>query len=115
MLKSILEWYVYIEDINRKKITAYNIFDHPGFKEDCDYAWERYKHDYVDGFTKFDKAVKDSLRYYFWGKCEWEMILSGWPPCKTFNNKKVSVYDQVRLNWNHFISYVWRFYKYDFE
>ena len=85
------------------------------------------------------------LRYYFWCKCEWELIieitedshifLSPWCGCrdpenvkinvtddstldwKTFadkhiirqiiNKAKIDIYDQVMINWDKFVEYVW--------
>lgn len=45
--------------------------------------------------------------YYFWSKCEWEIIISGWPPRDDFNDAKIDVYDQVKLNWDKFVDYTW--------
>lgn len=50
--------------------------------------------------------------YYFWSKCEWEIILSDFPPSKKFQEKKVDVYEQVMLNWDIFINYVWNQYNF---
>ena len=98
-----LEWNVYVEYINHRRIEIYNIFEHAGFKEDCDKAWKEYK----DNSQKFAECVKRSLMYYFWSKCEWEIILSDFFPSDSFKKEKIDVYDQVRLNWNIFINYVW--------
>ena len=45
--------------------------------------------------------------YYFWSKCEWEIILSDWPPSDTFCKEKIDVFDQVMLNWDIFVDYIW--------
>lgn len=101
-----MEWYVYIENINRKCIEKYNIFEHYSFLEDIKKAYKE-----ADGnFQLFENKVKSSLTYYFWSKCEWEIILSDWPPSPEkfgFKKEKVDVYSQVMLNWNIFINYVW--------
>lgn len=49
--------------------------------------------------------------YYFWSKCEWEIILSDFPPSDRFKKKKVDVYEQVMLNWDKFINYLWKYYE----
>lgn len=103
-----LEWNVYVENINRRQIEVYNIFEHGGFKKDCDKAYKEYK----NSFQKFTESVKRSLMYYFWSKCEWEIILSDFPPSDRFKKKKIDVYDQVMLNWNLFINYVWEQYNF---
>lgn len=97
-----LEWNVYITNFNTKRIIAYNIFNHYGFWVGCAMAYKDW-----DDRKKFEKEVQNELMYYFRSKCEWEIILSSWPPYKEFNDEKVSVYDQVMLNWDKFIEYLW--------
>ena len=104
-----LEWNVFVENINRQCIEKYNIFDHAAFRNDCDAAWKEYK----DNFSKFKEAVQRSMMYYFWSKCEWEVIVSGFPPSRKFHDAKIDVYEQVYINWDKFINYLWRYYKYD--
>ena len=101
-----LKWNVIIGDFNHKDIETYNIFDHDYFKEYCDKAWKNYKND----FNSFSKEVKRNLMYYFWSKCEWEVIVSHWPPSERFEDKKIDVYEQVMMNWNVFIVYLWNYY-----
>lgn len=101
-----LKWNVYIGNFNKREIETYNIFEHWKFKEDCDKAWKKYKTD----FHAFSKEVKSSLMYYFWGKCEWEVTIHHWPPNENFRDKKIDVFEQVMLNWDVFIVYVWNTY-----
>ena len=99
----MLEWNVFIEDFNGKRITTYNIFNHYGFLSDIGKNKHLSKEEFID-------KLKSSLMYYFWSKCEWEVILSDWPPSpkeRGFKQEKVDVYRQVRLNWNVFTEYVW--------
>lgn len=98
----MLEWNVYIEDWNNKTIIAHNVFNHYSFMEDCRKIAKKYKER-----DEFEHQIRSSLMYYYWSKCEWEIILSGWPATDNFDEKKIDVYDQVAMNWNHFIDYVW--------
>jgi hypothetical protein len=98
-----LIWKVYIENFNAKRIEQYNVFDHFKFSEEVKVAYKEHK----DDFDAFSVSVQRSLMYYFWSKCEWEIILSHWPPRKDAREEKIDVYDQVRLNWDHFCDYVW--------
>lgn len=98
-----MKWNVFYSDWNGKKIKTYNIFDHYGFRDDCNKAWKEYKND----FDKFEKKVRDSLLYYFWAKCEWEIIISPFPPNDKIKESKIDVYQQVMLNWNVFIKELW--------
>ena len=107
------EWYVIIENVNAKKIEKYNIFNHASFLNDCDKAWKDNHKDHENGFAKFEESVRRSMMYYFWSKCEWEVIVSGFPPSRKFHDAKIDVYEQVYINWDKFINYLWRYYKYD--
>ena len=99
----MLEWNVYVEDVNAQKIVVYNIFRHTFFVRDCKKALKEHKED-KDSFLE---EVRKELMYYFWSKCEWEIILSDFPPSGRFKEEKVDVYDQVRLNWKVFSEYLW--------
>ena len=100
----MLEWNVYIEDFNSKEIRTFNIFNHYSFnKKLIEIRDKRRKNK-----TKFIEEVRKALMYYFWSKCEWEIVLKDWPPSDNFKDKKISVYDQINLNWNIFIEYLWK-------
>lgn len=104
-----LKWFVFIEDINGKQIRTYNIFEHKDFMEDCDCALENYKNKHHN-FAKFYEDIDKILMYYFWCKCEWEIVISNFPPSDSFKNKKVDVYQQVKINWDKFIDYLFSWY-----
>ena len=99
----VLEWNVYIGGFNSRRIEVYNIFDHGGFLGDCKKAARKYAKD-RDAFAD---AVHRSLQYYFWSKCEWEIIIDHWPHHDAWKDAKVDVYAQVMLNWDRFADYVW--------
>ena len=99
----MLEWNVYVGDFNAKKIETHNVFHHTRFVEDCRKAAKKFK----DDKAAFAEEVRHSLMYYYWSKCEWEVIISHWPPAKGFDDSKVDVYSQVMLNWDRFIDYLW--------
>ena len=98
-------WNVYVENFNRKCIEPYNILNHSSFSADIEKAYKKHK----DDFDAFSEAVKRSLMYYYWSKAEWEIILGPWCGAKSGKDMeiKVDVYDQVMLNWETFIKYVW--------
>lgn len=99
-----LEWNVLYENFNARKIESFNIFDHYSFNEDVKKLFRKYK----DDRKTFEEEVLSSLRYYFWSKCEWEIIVSDWPPSKQKPIEvKIDVFDQVMLNKQIFLDYVW--------
>ena len=98
-----LSWNVYMEDFNRNVIMTRNILDNRYFRDDCRKAARLHKQDK----EAFSESVKGHLMYYYWSKCEYEIILTAWPPRENFNDKKIDIYDQVMLNWDRFIDYLW--------
>lgn len=54
---------------------------------------------------ELDGFLLSEARYCFWAKCEYEMIVTGWPQQK--NERKVDIYGQLRLNWDRFVSAFW--------
>lgn len=45
--------------------------------------------------------------YYFWAKCEYEVIVSSWPP-RDASERKIDIYTQLRENWGIFRDIVFR-------
>lgn len=98
-----MQWYVYTEDFNRKRIAKRNIFDHYEFNEGVKRIYKKNKHD----FDAFAELVRKELAYYFRSKCEWETVVTSFPERAEFKAEKIDVYEQVMLNWDVFIKYVW--------
>ena len=152
-----LEWYVYNQDINAHEIKPYNVFNHGGFikglyqmfkdikKEQTKYLKEnnleeplslRESNKYNKHMESFeDEYLRKECGYYFWSKCEYEIVLTSWPPyidvevidklkqeVEEHDSKwswkqqrinvpltigdKIDIYDQLRLNWDSFKRYV---------
>ena len=99
----MLEWNVYVSDFNSRKIVTFNIFRHYSFYESC---LKNKRKNGKDRDVFFEEMRKD-LMYYYWSKCEWEIILDHWPSRDDFYQEKIDVYDQVMLNWDAFTEYVW--------
>ena len=49
-------------------------------------------------FEEFKTFVKDESQYQYWSRCEYEIILSDWPPSKPPIEEKWDVYDQIMMN-----------------
>ena len=129
----ILEYNVYIEDINAGKIKSYNIFGNNRFYEGVYKAYQTYKKD--ECIEEFKEEVKNQLMYSYWGRCEYEIVITSWPPhidveeidklkkeieehdskynwkqVKATANlsisEKISIYDQIMLNFDIFFNYL---------
>ena len=102
-----MTWNVYCYDLNSNKIMTYNIFRHGRFREDVTNDLKE-----CNNKDEFAKRLKSNLHYYFWSKCEWEILIKGWLSNWLSNESgelKADVYDQVMLNWDIFPNYVWSF------
>ena len=126
-----LEWNVYTHDFNKKTIEKYNIFNQGRFVEDIKKELKK-----CENKEEFSERLRRNLFYYFGSKCEWEVVITSWVPHITMSElerlnkereeavkkysrepyslyvnpdvgEKIDVYEQVRLNWDIFVDYVW--------
>ena len=129
--KKELKWIVYRHDFNSRTIVPFNIFDHWKFAEDVEKDLKKYKNK-----DEFAKRLKSELFYYFASKCEYEVVITSWPPyidiaelyslnkerdewkekwgrepfCLDVNltvGDKIDIYEQVMNNFEIFLDYVW--------
>lgn len=102
-----MKWYVFYYNINKKKIDTFNIFEHGSFLKYIKKALKQHEK-YKENKEDFAERIKRELMYYFWSKAEWEVIIAPWVGGdREKDSVKIDVYDQVMLNWNVFIDYVW--------
>ena len=87
----MLCWNVYVGDFNSGEIKLYNIFNHWAFYDDCVKVKKRFKDD-REGFAK---EVRSSLMYYFWSKCEWEVVLQHWPSGELYGLRKTFTMEEM--------------------
>lgn len=95
-----LKWFVYVDDINRGQIISFNILNHSYFLHSIE---ENFKKNKADR-QKFEEQLERDLRYCFWSKTEHEVVISDM--LESGVKARVDVYDQVHLNWDIFVSYV---------
>ncbi len=98
----MLEWNVYCEDFNNEKIRVFNVFNHFGVRDDLKKFVKKYKIK-----EEFCEHLKTTMMYYYWSKCEWEIILTSFPERQDFKDEKIDIYAQLTLNWDRFCDYVW--------
>lgn len=63
----------------------------------------------MDELIKYtvEKQLDRQCMYYFWAKCEYEVIVSAWPP-KDGSERKIDIYTQLKENWDIFKELVFR-------
>lgn len=101
-----MEWCVICDNWNSRKIETYNIFKHSAFHKEVIGHLKK-----CEDKSEFANELRSSLRYYFWSKAEWEILVVRWVFSTEDKERKIDVYDQVMLNWNVFVDYVWSFKK----
>lgn len=96
-----LSWKVFVEDYNHGKIVEYDIMG--------EYLSDEIKGiiKKVESYEEFKERLNSILMYHFWSKCEWEVIITGWPPSERVEERKVDVYEQIKLNFEVFAKYIW--------
>lgn len=99
-----MEWYVYYHNYNAQKIVTWNIFNHWKFTEEV----EKLLHTKLNK-EEFAEKLQRELFYYFGSKCEYEIIINPW--CGEADEIKVDTYEQVKMNLDKFVDYVWSFRK----
>ena len=97
-----IEWYVYYHDSNAQKIIKWNVFNHGSFKNEVNKILKEKLSKEV-----FSEKLRREAMYYFWSKCEYEIILLPWTG--RADNIKMDIYDQIMMNWDKFVDYVWSF------
>lgn len=106
------KWLVYVGEWNGEhRIVEHNVFDHHGFLRDVAKKLKAYDKTYkAEGWIDVDALSTDlraEVMYYYWCKCEWEIVLSYWPPSERYPDRKIDVSDQLKLNWDAFVGYCW--------
>lgn len=102
-----MEWNVCIYNCNKNKIELFNIFNHWNFSDYIKKHIKKYK-------TKdeFLEQVQRELRYYFWSKSEYELIIEitknnrvcliPWCGCKNPEEAKIDVTNETDFDWRAF-------------
>lgn len=98
----MMVWNVWRHDHNKQKIISWNIFEHYNFYKDV----IRDLRDF-DNKEEFTRALNSNLLYYFWSKSEYEIILRPWNGVA--DERKIDIYQQIMLNKEQFLDYVWSF------
>lgn len=106
-MKYELKWNVFYHNVNKNKITTYNIFKHGSFNDYLNKAFKKCK-------TKeeFAQTLRRELVYYFWSKAEWELIIEitednrifliPWCGCRNPEETKIDVTDDKNFDWRSF-------------
>ena len=102
------KFYAFYKDFNNKKITKIDvlsaIWDEPLMYYDFKGTHK------ISTKEECKKFLENELRYHFWGKCEWEVIVCDWPCGETVDSSnpvKIDVWDQIKPNIDIITDLVW--------
>jgi len=83
---NVLNW-----DFNTDTLEVYDVL--PYFRDKYKGARKKNKPVTRDDWKEF---IKQWGMYQFWSRCEYEVIITGWPQQK--NNEKVDIWKQIEIN-----------------
>lgn len=86
----MLVFNVIVYNFNTKKFEPYNIFTYL----EREFKKRTFKDMSRDELKKW---ILDKSQYMFWSRCEYEVILSPWPPIEGIA-KKIDVFEQIEMN-----------------
>lgn len=110
MKRNIKPYYVLAWDVNRRTVEYYNIMTYlvDTYKENKKRKNKIFGNGNLSSFDDFKAFILDASKYQFWSRCEYEIVVGGFPP--TDDKKKIDVYDQIEHNIDvittHFMSQV---------
>ena len=109
-----MKWDVLIYDGGL--IRPYNIFDNTRFTDAVTAVLHDPEAQSLDR-EKLSEIIESTLRWQFWSRCEYECIVSSWPPVEYDPQVKLDVFTQVKINWDRFMDYimVWRANYWEYE
>jgi len=120
---SKLVWNIFNEENDEMQVINVFEYNYVFLRDGLLYA----KNHYADDFNKFADHIRRWLSHEYWSRCEYETIITPWPPyitkeeldrlkkedpkyVATINLKvgyKLDVYTQIMMNWDRFIEYIW--------
>lgn len=100
-----MEWYVYRHDTNKGKIIKYNVVNTGVINHLIEMLNQIKKEKGHWNYDDFTAAAMQIYRYYYWGKCEHEIIIKEWVGREA--EEKVDVFDQLMLNWDIFVDHLY--------
>lgn len=100
-----MEWYVYRHDTNKGKIIKYNVVNTGVINHLIEMLNQIKKEKGHWCYDDFTEAAVQIYRYYYWGKCEHEIIIKEWVGKEA--EEKVDVFDQLMLNWDIFVDHLY--------
>lgn len=92
MKKNLIPFYVIVENVNTQHFEKYDVMP---YLVEC-YKEAKKRKTKFTTYTECREFIDRVSKYQYWARCEYEVILTGWPNQDT--HEKVDVYWQVMNN-----------------
>lgn len=96
------EWNVYYYDFNSRTIKVRNILKSQNVIKAIIDATKKHSEK-----EDFGEEIRKTLMYHFWARAEYEVLIRGWCSAKDEQEMKIDIYEQIKINWDAFLDYVW--------
>lgn len=91
----MIEFKVINWDINSERLIHYDVM--PYIYSEFEKYRKRKKLTIKDvTFEELKKFIDSTAKYRYWARCEYEVIVTGWPVSR--NTYKLDVYEQIKMN-----------------
>lgn len=126
-----LVWNVFRYSNSESRVKEFNVFMHPSLQTSMQKWWHKDL-----SKEEFAERLRGDMFYYYCSKCEHEVVITDFPPhiapeelerltaerdehiakygnpqysysVRVKNALKIDVYEQIMINWEHFLDYVW--------
>lgn len=87
-----MKYNVILWDTNKREFIPYDIF--PYLRKAYQRAIEREEE--PETFDEFKEFIRKESMYMWWGRCQYEILLSDWP-CQS-KTEKIDVHYQIMMN-----------------
>jgi len=87
---TLKHFYVLNSNFNKQSIEPYDVIPHLVDE------YNKLKKKPVS-FSEFKDFVNKEAMYQWWGRCEYEIVISHWPPVKDLQ-EKWDIYQQIKMN-----------------
>lgn len=98
-----MEWNVYWSNPDTHTVVIRNVFKLSGtFNK----GLAAFKEHPKIAFSQFLDDLLQLVKYCFWCKCEYEVVIHPWA-CSYPAEQKIDIYNQLVLNWKQFAHYTY--------
>jgi hypothetical protein len=96
MKKNITPFYCIIEDFNAQKFGPYDVMPYFMRTWEYDKSHKHLRERLPKSYAELRNWIEGKSRYMYWARCEYEIVLHGWPDTDT--HEKWDIHQQIMMN-----------------